>query len=113
MLPGTWYSADSCEASFYARRAFVWSFDRPQKLQRVGSRHFPGWDQPTPDPTGRLMGQGRGYEGAGALGNVVNEGLSWGTKGAKGGDNECDHSHASAGGGPPGGAKVVARTGNL
>ena len=62
---------------------------------------------------GRLLGQGRGYKGAGALGNVFNEGLSLGTKGAKGGYNECDHSHASAGGGSPGGAKVVARTGNL
>ena len=50
---------------------------------------------------GRLMGQGRGYIEAGALGNVFNEALSLGTKGAKGGYNECDHSHASDGGGSP------------
>jgi len=39
-------SADSCEASFYALTLSI-----APKLQRVGSIHIPGWDQPTPDPS--------------------------------------------------------------
>jgi len=43
-------SADSCEASFYALRAFYGLSFAP-KLQRVGTIHLSGSDQPTPDPS--------------------------------------------------------------
>jgi len=44
-------SAGSCEASFYALIAFLWSFFRPQTPTGwVGTIHLSGSDQPTPDP---------------------------------------------------------------
>ena len=57
-------SADSCEASFYilflmvmpmpnahSELSYGYGLSIAPKLQRVGSIHIPGSDQPTPDPS--------------------------------------------------------------
>jgi len=47
-------SADSCEASFYALRAFLWSCFRPQ-TPTGATMSLSGSHQPTPDPSFSLF----------------------------------------------------------